>query len=229
MSTVDVVANLERTRQQVREAAEAAGRDPASVRLVAVSKTVDNAQVLNAFTAGQRDFAENLVPELVRKAQALPPGCVWHLIGHLQGNKARLAVQHAAWVHSADSEALLERLDRIAAEEHRRPTVLLQVNLSGEPTKSGVTAAAAGKLLRCALQCPNLSCQGLMTMAPFAAAEPELRDLFGGLRRLRDRLQDEAGIALRELSMGMSSDFRVAIREGATLVRIGTAIFGPRV
>jgi len=228
MPTEDIVENLAAMRRQIREAAEAAGRDPTTVRLVAVSKTVDSAQVLKAYAAGQRDFAENLVPELMRKAQGLPLDCTWHLIGHLQRNKARQAVQGAAWIHSVDSVGLLERLERLADEEHRRPTVLLQVNLSGEATKSGVTSEGAAALLRGALQCPHLSCRGLMTMAPYGASEAELRTVFGGLRRLRDRLQEESGTALPELSMGMSGDFRVAISEGATLVRIGTAIFGAR-
>jgi pyridoxal phosphate enzyme (YggS family) len=229
MSTVDIVGNLSAVRQQIAAAAEAAGRDPRTVRLVAVSKTVGPESVRQALAAGQREFGENQVQELLRKAGALPPECTWHLIGHLQANKVRPAVTAAAFLHAVDSAELLERIDRIAATAPRRPTVLLQINVSGEPTKSGVNPTDAAKLLHGALQCNHLSCRGLMTMAPFGASETDLRQVFGGLRRLRDRLQDECGAALPELSMGMSSDFRVAIQEGATLVRLGTAIFGPRV
>jgi len=223
-----IVERLAAIRQEIRLAAEAAGRDPSGVRLLAVSKTVDADAVRAAYDAGQRDFAENRVPELADKAEALPPECVWHLIGHLQRNKARSALAHAAWVHSVDSAALIERLEAIAAEDGRLPTILLQVNLSGEATKSGVGAAAAPALLRAALACPHLRCRGLMTMAPYAAPEETLRAVFGGLRRLRDRLQDDTGAALPELSMGMSGDFTIAIAEGATVVRVGTAIFGER-
>jgi len=228
MPAVDIVGNLTAVRKQITAAAEAAGRDPQTVRLVAVSKTVGPAAVRQAMAAGQRDFGENQVQELVRKAGALPPECTWHLIGHLQGNKVRPAVTAALCLHAVDSAELLQRIERIAAAEHRRPAVLLQINVSGEPTKSGASPADAAGLLRCALGCDHLSCRGLMTMAPFEASEAGLYQVFGGLRRLRDRLQDESGAALPELSMGMSGDFRIAIREGATLVRIGTAIFGPR-
>jgi pyridoxal phosphate enzyme (YggS family) len=228
MSTVDIAGNLAAVRQQIAAAAEAAGRDPQAVRLVAVSKTVGPEAVRAALAAGQRDFGENQVQELVRKAALLPPECTWHLIGHLQGNKARPAVTTAACLHALDSVELLERLDRIAATEQRRPAILLQINVSGEAAKSGVSPADAAALLGAARRCSHLSCRGLMTMAPFAAPDAELERVFGGLRRLRDRLQDETGTPLPELSMGMSSDFRIAIREGATLVRLGTAIFGPR-
>lgn len=223
-----IVERLAEIRQQIRLAAEAAGRDPASVRLLAVSKTVGADAIRQAYDAGQRDVAENRVPELAAKAEVLPADLTWHLIGHLQSNKARLALRHAAWVHSVDSAALLERLEAIAAADQRQPVVLLQINLSGEATKSGVGAEAAPALLRTALACPHLRCRGLMTMAPYAAPEDTLRAVFGGLRRLRDRLQDDTGEALPELSMGMSGDFRTAIAEGATVVRIGTALFGPR-
>jgi pyridoxal phosphate enzyme (YggS family) len=228
MSTVDILGNLTAVRQQITAAAEAAGRDPHTVRLVAVCKTVGPEAVRQALAAGQCDFGENQVQPLVHKAAQLPPECTWHLIGHLQGNKVRPAVTTAACLHAVDSVDLLERIDRIAATEQRCPTVLLQVNISGEPTKSGVIPADAAGLLHCARHCEHLTCRGLMTMAPFEASETELGQVFGGLRRLRDRLQDESGVSLPELSMGMSGDFRIAIREGATLVRIGTAIFGPR-
>jgi pyridoxal phosphate enzyme (YggS family) len=228
MGSAEISANLTEVRRRIETAALAAGRNPHSVRLVAVSKTVDVDSVRCALAADQEDFGENQVQELARKSQLLPSRCLWHLIGHLQANKVRTAVRAAAWIHSVDSIALVERIGRLAAEEGRQPIVLLQANLSGEPTKSGVSADSAGELLRCALRCPGLSCRGLMTMAPFAASESELHAVFGGLRELRDRLQEQTGALLPELSMGMSGDFSIAIEEGATLVRIGTAIFGPR-
>jgi pyridoxal phosphate enzyme (YggS family) len=228
MDAVDIPANLAGVRRRIEAAAAASGRQPDAVRLVAVSKTVGADDVRRALEAGQRDFGENQVQELARKALSLPDPCTWHLIGHLQSNKVRAAVRTAAWIHSVDSTALLERIDRICAEEGYCPTVLLQVNLSAEPTKSGVPAPATEELLRCALRCQHLTCRGLMTMAPYEAPEGELRAVFGGLRELRDRLQDRIGAALPELSMGMSGDFAIAIEEGATVVRIGTAIFGPR-
>lgn len=228
MSTVDIARNLQTVRQEIVAAAERAGRDPQTVRLVAVSKTVGAESVRHALADGQRDFGENQVQELVRKAAVLPPDCMWHLIGHLQGNKVRPAIIAAACLHAVDSVELLERIERVAAAEQRRPGVLLQINISGEQTKSGVCPADAAGLLRYALRCAHLSCRGLMTMAPFEAPEEELRRVFRGLRLLRERLQDESGSPLPELSMGMSRDFRLAILEGATLVRVGTAIFGPR-
>ncbi len=229
MSTGEIVDRLTAVRRQIAAAAEEAGRDPLTVRLVAVSKTVGPEAVRAALAAGQRDFGENQVQELVRKADVLPPECTWHLIGHLQGNKARPAVAAATCLHAVDSADLIERLDRVAATAPRRPTILLQVNVSGERSKSGVSLAEAMGLLRAALRCEHLTCRGLMTMAPFAASPAELRQVFGGLRHLRDCLQEETGVPLPELSMGMSRDFRIAIHEGATLVRIGTAIFGARV
>lgn len=227
-TTMGIPGNLAQVRGRIATLAAAAGRAPESVRLVAVSKTVAAEAVRQALAAGQTEFGENQVQELTRKAQVLGGACTWHLIGHLQSNKVRPAVRAAAWIHSVDSTALLERIDRIAAEEGRCPIVLLQVNLSGETTKSGAPPDRVEELVLCARRCTHLSCRGLMTMAPFEAPESVLHSVFGGLRELRDRLQDRTGVPLPELSMGMSGDYPVAIEEGATLVRIGTAIFGPR-
>ena len=228
MGTVSIQDNLRTVQAEIAAAAAAAGRDPATVRLVAVSKTVPPDAIAAAYAAGQRRFGENRVQELRDKIGRLPADCEWHLLGHLQGNKARQAVQSAAWLHSIDSVELLERLDRLAGEEHRRPVILLQVNISGEATKSGVDTTATALLLEAALRCPHLDCRGLMTMAPYEAPEADLRRIFGGLRELRDRLAAQFNTPLPELSMGMSGDFRSAIAAGATLVRIGTAIFGGR-
>lgn len=223
-----ISGNLNAILERIAAAAAKAGRGPATVRLLAVSKTVPVAQIAEAHAAGQRLFGENRVQELRAKAPLLPADCEWHLIGHLQENKVRHAVQSAAWIHALDAVELIRRVDRIAGEEGRRPVVLLEVNLSGEKSKFGVTPDGVRAVLDAALRSPHLACCGLMTMAPYAAPETELRRIFGGLRELRNRLAAEFGAALPELSMGMSSDFEAAIAEGATLVRIGSAMFGAR-
>jgi pyridoxal phosphate enzyme (YggS family) len=227
MSTPTIAQRLAATNLRIAQVAGAASRDPQAVRLVAVSKTVDADAIREAYAAGQRAFGENRVQELADKAAVLPADCEWHMIGHLQKNKVRAAVQ-AAWIHSVDSLDLLQRIDRIAGEEGRRPNVLLQVNITGEESKSGLSPDGAVGAVELALGCANLTCKGLMTMAEFGADESGLRACFAGLRELRDRLASRFGAALPDLSMGMSGDFEAAIAEGATLVRIGTAIFGPR-
>ena len=228
MSNPTIAQRLAAVHERIAAAAIAARRKPASVRLVAVSKTVDAAAVGEALAAGQLAFAENRVQELTAKAALLPAECEWHLIGHLQHNKARAAVRTATWIHSVDSIELLERLDRIAAEEERRPKVLLQVNLTGEKSKSGFTPMEVLAATAVVRACTHLDCQGFMTMAGLDADEAALRACFSGLRKLRDGVAPRYGLPLRELSMGMSGDYEVAIAEGATMVRIGTAVFGPR-
>jgi len=224
-----VAANLARIRERIAAAAARAGRGADTVRLVAVSKTFPPAAVLAAHAAGQRLFGENRVQELAAKAPELPPDIAWHLIGHLQGNKAAKAIGHAAYIQAVDSLSLLLRLDRLAGESGRRLPILLEVNVSGEPGKFGLRGEAEiQSCAEAALSCANLAWQGLMTMAPFDLPEPGLRRVFAGLRECRDRLARDLATPLPELSMGMSGDFEPAIAEGATLVRIGTAIFGTR-
>jgi pyridoxal phosphate enzyme (YggS family) len=224
-----IAENLARIRERMAAAAARAGRDPTSVRLVAVSKTYPAEAVRAAYDAGHNLFGENRVQELLEKAPALPATLEWHLIGHLQGNKAAKAVTHAACIQAVDSAALLHRLDRLAGEASKRLPVLLEINISGEDTKFGLRDDDAIRACaEAALSCANLAWQGLMTMAPFDAPEAELRRTFAGLRELRDRLARDLATPLPELSMGMSGDFEAAIAEGATLVRIGTAIFGTR-
>ena len=227
--TVMMIAErLAEVRERVAAAAVAAGRDPATVKLLAVSKTVPAAVIAAAYAAGQRRFGENRVQELRDKAPLLPGDLEWHLIGQLQANKVRLAVRLAAWIHSVTSVALVERLARIAGEEQVKARILLEINMSGEESKSGAAPAEATGLLEAVLRSPHLNCVGLMTLAPFDVPEPVQRRVFGGLRELRDRLSGDFGVPLPELSMGMSDDFPAAIREGATVVRLGTAIFGGR-
>ncbi len=224
-----VADNLLEVRDSLAEAALAAGRDPASVRLLAVSKTFPASDVLEAYAAGQRLFGENRVQELEVKAPALPKDIEWHLIGHLQSNKAAKAVALASWIHSIDSERLLERAGRIAAESGARPGVLLEVNVSGEESKFGARDLdAALRLAEKAAGTASLRFAGLMAMAPLDADEALRRRVFSGLRELRDRMERELSIKLPELSMGMSLDFKEAVMEGSTIVRIGTAIFGGR-
>ncbi|MDT8391170.1 MAG: YggS family pyridoxal phosphate-dependent enzyme [Lentisphaeria bacterium] len=223
-----IVTHLNRVRDDITRAADSAGRDPASVRLLAVSKTLPADVIRRAYDAGQRLFGENRVQDLCGKCDDLPPDCEWHFIGPLQKNKVRQAVRVVDWVHSLDSVSLVERVNRIAAEENRSLNALVQVNISGEVTKHGCAPAAAAAVVEAAARSPRLTPRGLMTIAPWQASEEELRRVFRGLRVLRDTLEDQTGLDLPELSMGMSGDFPIAIAEGATLVRIGTAIFGPR-
>ncbi len=223
-----IIQQYEDVLSQIRLAAAAAGRDPATVRLLAVSKTFPASDIATLYRHGCRAFGENRVPELEAKAAALPPDIEWHLIGQLQSNKVRRAVKIAAVIHSVDSPELLERIDRIAGEEQKHPAILLEVNISGETAKSGCTPEALPRLAALAATARNVAFRGLMTMAPFEAAEPELDRIFERLRALRDEWERKLQRPLPELSMGMSGDYRIAIRHGATIVRIGTAIFGRR-
>lgn len=226
--TDDITDNLADVYRRIAAAAVGAGRNPESVRLLAVSKRVAVERIRSAYATGQRLFGENLVQELQTKATQLPADCEWHFIGHLQANKVRATVAAAAWIHSVDSLKLLERVDRIAGEEGRRPAVLLQLNVSGEVSKFGAGPSAAAALLEKALSCPHVDCRGFMTMAPFDAEEGVLRRIFSQLRTIRDRLESEFSVKLPDLSMGMSDDFEIAIEEGATIVRVGAAVFGGR-
>ena len=214
---------------RLRRAAEAGGHDPAALRIVAITKTwpVDVARA--AVEAGLTLLGESRVQEAEPKVAALPDA-EWHLVGRLQSNKARRAVRAFSTIHSVDSVELLRRIDVLAAEEGAAPRVLLQVNLSGSPTTAGLSAdamlekdtAAAMRELRA------VRVVGLMTIAGIGAAAAEARATFAALRELRDRLQDAASTSLPELSMGMSADAEEAAAEGATLVRVGTALFGAR-
>ncbi len=224
-----VPAQLQKINERIAAAAEKAGRDPADVKLIAVSKTFPPEAVETAYTAGQRRFGENRVQELETKTGILPQDIEWHLIGHLQGNKALKAIQNSHWIHAVDSEKLVNRLNRIAGENSAKPKILLEINVSGEESKFGIESRdAAVKLAECAARAENLDFRGLMTMAPFGASDAELHEVFSGLRKLRDRMESELSVKLPELSMGMSADFETAIAEGATMVRVGSAIFGKR-
>ena len=226
---MDLIASkLDTVRGEIASAARRAGRDPSAIRLVAVSKTHPADAVVQAAAAGQTIFGESRVQEARDKIPACPSGLDWHFIGHLQKNKVRQALPLFSFFHSIDSAALAQAIDRIAGENGKPAEGLLEVNVSGEETKHGFTPdelrkgfAALGKL-------PHLRIRGLMTMAPYSENPEDARPVFRALRELRDELQSSHGHPLPELSMGMSGDFVPAIEEGATLVRVGSSIFGTR-
>ena len=220
--------HLASVREAISAAEAAANRPAGSVRLLAVSKTFPAEDVAEALACGQTCFGENRVQELASKVPVLPDSVEWHLIGSLQSNKAAKAAALASWIHSVDSEKLVRKISAAAVALGRTVNILLEVN-SGEDAKTGVRSADDLRAsLEAALGLPGVSVRGLMTMAPLGSAEPELHRVFASLRETRDALAHEFGVALPELSMGMSGDFREAIAEGATIVRIGTAIFGGR-
>jgi len=222
---------LSQIRARMAAAAGTAGRDPSSVRLVAVSKTFPVEAVREAYAAGQREFGENRVQDGLQKIGETTDLTIrWHLLGHLQTNKARKAGPAFAMVQSVDSVELIQKLDAAAAEAGRAPELLIQVDLAGEATKFGAPPAEIPRLFEAAGACRAASVVGLMTLPPVPDTPEDARSFFRRLRELRDEWL-AAGVPasmLRELSMGMSGDFEVAIEEGATIVRVGTAIFGSR-
>ncbi len=224
-------ANVEAVRVRLARAAARAGRDPSRIRLVAVSKTFGPEYVRAAAAAGVREIGENRVQEALQKiAETADVPVRWHLVGHLQSNKARKAAGVFAAIHSVDRRELLERLDRAAAETGTRPEILVQVDLAGEATKFGAPPDEARGLVEAALECRAVRLVGLMVLPPLFESPEEARPYFRRLRRLRDEWVS-SGVPpanLAELSMGMSHDFEVAVEEGATMVRVGTAIFGQR-
>lgn len=226
-----ISANLAAVRLRIGRAVARSGRAPDDVRLVAVSKTFGPDSVRAAFAAGQRDFGENRVQEALQKIGQLADLEIrWHLVGHLQSNKARKAVGPFACIQSLDSVELVERLEAEAASRAVSVETLVQVDLAGEATKFGATPDVLEGLLARAAQCRFVRVAGLMLLPPYFDDPEDARPFFRRLRALRDALAQRGVSAamLRELSMGMSHDFEVAIEEGATIVRIGTAIFGSR-
>jgi pyridoxal phosphate enzyme (YggS family) len=218
--------NLEAVEIRIAAACAKAGRKRIEVKLVAVSKTNPAGAVIEAAEAGQVLFGENRVQEAQAKIPLCPGHLQWHLIGHLQSNKARIAASGLfRMIHSVDSEHLLRELDKYAALPL---PVLIQVNISGEGSKEGCAPAEAAALIEAANQCGKVEVHGLMTIPPFTPDPEKARLHFSSLRKLRDQLQQETGTPLPELSMGMSHDFEVAIEEGATFIRVGSDIFGGR-
>ncbi len=221
-----IAERLAAVRERVAEAAARAGRSEGSVRLLAVSKTKPEALVREAYAAGQRDFGENYVQELCAKAAALADltDLRWHLIGPLQRNKVKLVVPITSLVHTIDRAALAEELSKRAAGSEKTLRVLLEVNVAGEASKAGCSPEDAVTLAAAVRALPHLELAGLMTIPPDTDDRELARPYFRRLRELRDAI----GGALPELSMGMSHDFEIAVEEGATIVRVGTAIFGAR-
>ena len=236
-----IAANLTAVRERIAEAAAASGRTPESVRLIAVSKTFPAESVRAAIAAGQRDFGENKVQEAIPKIEAIEAAMRadgrdadsqirWHLIGHLQSNKARKAARPFDVIHSIDSVDLLQKIDAAAREARRTPELLVQVDLAGEATKFGAAPEALQPIFGAAASLTHARIVGLMVLPPWSEDPEVARPFFRRLRELRDELGGRGvpAASLRELSMGMSHDFEVAIAEGATMVRVGTAIFGKR-
>jgi len=224
----EIALNLERVRAQIAEAALRSGRSPNEVELVAVSKAHPAEKVQGAAEAGQILFGESRVQEARIKIPLLPSRLRWHFIGHLQKNKIRHALPLFELFHGIDSPALAEEMERIADEEGIRPRILLEVNLAGEASKHGFSAESLRRDLETILSLGRLSVEGLMTIPPLAPEAEMSRRYFVALRELRDQLETEFNLRLPQLSIGMSGDYPIAIEEGATLVRVGTAIFGPR-
>jgi pyridoxal phosphate enzyme (YggS family) len=221
---------LLRVRERIARAAQRSGRTAEDITLIAVSKTFDPHTVQKAVDAGARDLGENRIQEALSKVGQINGLVRWHLIGHLQSNKARQAIETFEVIHTIDSVQLVERLDRIAGELNRSPDVLIQVDLAHEPTKSGADELALPAIIETLGAARHLNFRGLMTLPPFFETPEQTRPFFRRLRELIDSLNRnrESGRQLTELSMGMSHDFEVAIEEGATMVRVGTAIFGSR-
>jgi pyridoxal phosphate enzyme (YggS family) len=227
----EIAAHIADVKRRMEAAALACGRRPAEVGLVAVSKTVPAERVRQAIEAGVATLGENYIQEARDKIAALADLPVsWHFIGRLQSNKAKFAVPLFDLIHSVDSLKLAREIDKQAAKHGKRQRVLIQVNTGREETKSGVFEEEARRLVREVAGMENLALEGLMTLPPFFDQPERVRPFFRALRELRDRLRAEAGLdlPLASLSMGMTGDFEAAIAEGATLVRIGTAIFGER-
>jgi PLP dependent protein len=227
----DIAGQLTRVRARLDAAARSAGRPSEAVRLIAVSKTFPISAIRAAFEAGQHEFGENKVQEGLQKiTESTDLSIRWHLLGHLQRNKVKKAVAAFDTIHSVDSLELLTRLEEAAVELMRRPELLIQVDLAGETTKFGIAPAEVPRMLEAAARCQAARVVGLMTLPPAPDRPEDARPWFRQLRELRDGWI-AGGVPshlLRELSMGMSGDFEVAIEEGATMVRVGTAIFGSR-
>ena len=226
-----ITTNVRVVRERIAAACDRAGRDPGTVRLVGISKTFPMDYVRAGVEAGLTDLGENRVQEALDKVeQSEDLEVTWHLVGHLQSNKTRRAVVAMSWIHSVDSRALLERLERTASDEDTTAQVLVQVDLAGEATKHGASVDETRAVLKTGASCRAIQIRGLMVIPPWSTDPEQTRPYFRRLAALRDQLIADGtpSTMLGQLSMGMSHDFEVAIEEGATMVRVGTAIFGSR-
>ncbi len=224
----EIAENLARVREQIARVAAKVGRTVDEIELVAISKTHDAAKVREAYEAGQTLFGESRVQEARAKMPEMPSNLRWHFVGHLQKNKIRHALPLFEMIHGVDSSALAQDMNRVAEEEGLHPRILLEVNLAGEGSKFGFRPNKLPEEMEPLLALPRLSIEGLMTIPPLAEEAEASRKYFVALRELRDALEKEFAMRLTHLSMGMTNDFAIAVEEGATLVRVGTAIFGER-
>jgi pyridoxal phosphate enzyme (YggS family) len=227
---MSIADNLKMVTDRIASAAKRSGRDLLSVKLVVVTKTVDVDRIREAVDAGALILGENRVQEAKEKIEKLGPIASWHLIGHLQTNKAKYAVKLFYLIHSVDSLELAKEIDKQAAKIGKVQDVLIEVSISGEASKAGVASENAAALVKGAAKLKNISIKGLMTMPPYSDSPEDSRPYFKKLSELSESITREniPSVSMKELSMGMSGDFEVAIEEGATMVRVGTAIFGER-
>lgn len=226
----DIVQSLADVRQRIVQAAVRSHRDPSGIQLLAVSKTKPVSALQMAYEAGQRAFAENRVQECLEKASCLPSDCEWHLVGRLQSNKVKYLNQNIAMIHSLDRFSLLQAINHQGERFGRTWTTLVQVNIARDPAKAGLSPEDLPEFLDSIGDFPQVRVLGLMTIGALESSHEETRGFFRQLRELRDTLQvnKRPGVDLKELSMGMSRDFELAIEEGATIVRVGRQIFGER-
>lgn len=223
--------NIESIRKRIADAAKRAGRDVDDIKLIAVTKTVDVDKVVEAIAAGALDAGENKPQELARKYEVLGDKIRWHQIGSLQTNKVKYIIDKVCMIHSLDREGLAEEIDKRANKAGRVIDCLVQVNISGEESKHGMSREEVEPFVRLvADKYPNIKIKGLMTMAPFDAEKDEIRKVFRDLKELSDEINNMniENVEMKEISMGMTNDFEIAVEEGATMVRVGTAIFGKR-
>ena len=220
-----LIENYQNVLNEISSAAVAAGRDPDEVKLLVVSKTMPLWMLQELYDAGVREFGENREPELAEKNQQMPSDVIWHFIGPVQSNKIRKVVKCAKVIHSVSSLSQIEKFERISGEEGVTPEILLEVNISGELSKGGLTPAELPAAALAASKCSNIKFRGLMTMAPLNADSAGLKQIFSALNSLRNQCEQENHISLPVLSMGMSGDFPEAISCGATIVRVGSKIF----
>lgn len=223
-----IVEKLAKIHRLIREAARRGGRDPNEIKLVAVAKGQPAEKIAEAIQAGQRDFGENYAQELSAHAGAgFQPAPTWHFIGHLQRNKVRQIIDKVEWIHSVDSTALAQEIDRKAAQAGKIQKILVEVNLGEEESKTGIKPEYLEELIEAVKKLGHLDFKGLMTVPPFLDNPERVRPYFKRLREIRDAIRGKINYAT-ELSMGMTHDFEIAIEEGATIVRIGTGVFGER-
>lgn len=225
-----IAENVDKMSMRIAAACARSGRSVRDVTLIAVTKTFGSEQIQEAMKAGVHDFGENYVQELQRKREEIPADQIrWHFIGHLQSNKIKQIIGWIEAIHAVDSTHLGEEISRLASRINRTVNILVEVNTTGEKSKYGVSPDSAPVLVEKLLLLPNVNVVGLMTIGPFLADPEGSRPSFQQLRNLRESIEQRCSISLPQLSMGMSHDFEVAIEEGATMVRLGTAIFGQRV